>query len=377
MKKVLSVAGAYFKETDLVSLIICTGFSVLSVLLQYGLYRAGKVYFSRVQTQALVSAMGLAGAVILSKIDYHFTAKLWKLHVPLAYVLVLLTFTPLGVGRGEVDDVAWLQIPGIPFSIQPAEFLKVSFIVIFALHLELVREKLHSWSHLLLVCLHGIAPVILIHFQGDDGTALIFACIFAAMLFAAGLPWKYLAAAAAAGAASIPILWNFVLDDDKKSRVLAILRPGTDLQGAEWQQYYGRLAIGSGQVWGNGIFAGDGQFQSVPEVHNDFIFSFIGEALGFMGCLAILAALAVLCIRMIRTGHRATDPLGQLICVGVFAMVASQSLINIGMNLSLFPVIGVTFPFFSSGGSSLLSVYLCMGLVFSVHMHSRKDLFID
>ncbi|MEG2038663.1 MAG: FtsW/RodA/SpoVE family cell cycle protein [Oscillospiraceae bacterium] len=376
MKKIFSAVGSYIHEIDKLAAILCLAAAILSVLLQLGLYKAGKVASGTVKTQVLACVLGIIAAIILSKIDYGIIGKLWKLHTGLAYFLVGLTFIPgIGQGRGEVDDVAWLMVPGTSFTIQPSEFLKISFIVVFAYHLSLVRDNIDDIKVLFWVLLHAAVPILLIHFQGDDGTALIFAVIVAAMLFAAGIGWKYIAMAVAAAGVALPVLWFVIMDEEKRQRVLSVYSGNVDIQGTGWQQYYGKLSIGSGQLWGNGIFSGQGQFQTVPEIHNDFIFAFIGEAMGFIGSVGILVLLAVLCINMLSTAQRSTDTVGQYICVGVFAMLAVQIVINIGMNLVLFPVVGVTLPLFSSGGSSILSTFMGIGLVLSVYMRSNHQLF--
>ena len=203
--------------------------------------------------------------------------------------------------------------------------------------------------------------------------------IVAGMMFAAGLSWKYILPLFAAVPPVLAVLWIFLLDNDKKGRILALVSPDS-LSAADrskylWQQMKGEIAIGNGGVWGNGIFSENGQFQFVPEVHNDFIFSYIGESLGFIGCIGVLILLLLLCISMIRNAKNASDDLGRYICVGVFSMFAAQIAINIGMNLSMFPVIGITLPFLSAGGTSVATLYLSIGVVLSVHVNSRANLF--
>ena len=150
--------------------------------------------------------------------------------------------------------------------------------------------------------------------------------------------------------AALPVIWYGFLDEDKRMRFITLFNPELDPSGGGYQQRYGRIALGSGKLWGKGIYSGNHQY--VPEMYNDFIFSFIGEALGFLGCLAVLGLLAALCLRILRVGNRAKDSLGRYICVGVFTMIASQTVVNVGMCLSVLPVIGVTLPLFSGGGTS-------------------------
>lgn len=381
MKRIFSHVGQYIKETDWFLILCCMSLSVFSVVLLTSLVQnvasLNDGGLRKIVTQAAMAGCGLIAVVVISKIDYHLLSKLWKFHTLITYGLCFLLFTPLGVQRSEfIDDRAWLDLPGIPM-FQPTELLKISFIITFAYHLSVVKEDMNQLKNMALLCIHAAIPVLMIHFQGDDGTALVFAFMFLCMIFSAGLSWKYIIP----GLAMIPpvafVAWNFLLDDDKKRRIYAIINPDLVDRDTMWQQYKGQIAIGNGGLWGKGIFTPDGQYQYVPEVHNDFIFSFIGEAVGFIGCLAVLAVLAAVCIKILADGLKAQDDLGKFICVGAFGMIAAQTIINIGMNLSMLPVVGVTLPFLSAGGTSQGTLYLGIGLVVSVYMNSNKNLFFD
>lgn len=388
MKQFMEAVKRCIKGTDYLLLLTCAALSCLSIVLIFGLTKGGalvtaggQINLRPLKIQAAASFVGLAAAIVLSNIDYHVMIQTWKIHQPVSYILLLLTFTPLGVQVSEyIDDRNWLAIPGLP-QFQPSELLKLSFILTFALHLSKVKDGMNDWKNLLLLCLHGSIPVLLIHLQGDDGTAVVMLLIVLGMLFVAGLSWKYILPVLAAVPPAVFVLWKFVLDADKKGRILALISPDSmtpsDLKKYLWQQMKGEIAIGNGGVWGNGVFSETGQFQFVPEVHNDFIFSFVGEALGFVGSLAVLALLLTACICMLRTSRRAQDDAGRYICVGVFTMFAAQMVINISMNLSLFPVIGITLPFLSAGGTSVAALYLSIGVVSSVYKYSKTNLFRD
>lgn len=376
MKKTLHAVGRYIRHTDIWLWLLCLAFSAFSVVLLAGVTHTGFIRgltLNRILVQAAAGALGVIAAIIISNFDYHIYTKLWKLHTAMAYVLVLLTFV-IGTGTSaRQGDKSWFALPG-GMTFQPSELLKISFILTLAYHIYIVRDHLNTLSHLLGLCAHGAAPVLLIHFQGDDGSAIIFACIFVAMLFAAGISWKYVFAAAVAAVAAAPLLWFFVLNDYQRQRFLILYVSGlASPQGDYYQQYRGALAIGSGQIWGKGIFSGKHSY--VPEAHTDFIFAFIGESLGFVGCLAVVLGFVLLCSRILSDGHRARDLQGRLICTGVFAMIAAQAIINIGMCVSMLPVIGITLPFLSAGGSSLAITYLGIGLVLSVYMNTSKSIF--
>ncbi len=375
MKTVFSAIGRYIKETDWMLMLCCFSLSSFSTLLIYSLYKNGEIgRLNTVLVQPAMALCGIVAAIVLSKIDYHMMARLWKWHSVLCYGLALLVF-PFGIQRVDwVDDKAWLPIPFTSISFQPSELLKISFIITFAYHLSKVKDQLNRPKQLLLLCIHGAIPCGLIHLQGDDGTVLVMAVIFASMLFVAGLSWKYIVPVLVMIPPAAVVLWNFFLDDDKKNRILAIIRPELVDSAITWQQDRGLISIGNGGLWGNGIFMETGQFRYVPEVYNDFIFTYIGETVGFIGCIAVLAALAFLCIRILHNALHALDDLGKFICVGVFAMMAIQIIINIGMCLGVLPVIGVTLPFLSAGGTSTGTLYLGIGVVLSVYMHSGKDM---
>lgn len=381
MKRIFSHIGQYIKETDWFLILCCFSLSVFSTVLLVSLVQNRPSLADggakKVATQAAMAISGLIAVIIISKMDYHVIAKLWKCHTIIAYLFCMLLFTSLGVQRSEfIDDRAWLNIPGLPM-FQPTELLKISFIVTFSYHLFMVKDEMNKFKNLIMLCIHGAIPILMIHFQGDDGTALVFALIVVCMMFSAGLSWKYIVPILVMIPPGVIAVWNFFLDDDKKKRILAIINPDMVDKDIMWQQYKGQIAIGNGGLWGKGIFAESGQYQYVPEVHNDFIFSFIGEATGFIGCLVVLGVLMAICIKILSDGLKAHDDLGKFICVGVFGMIASQAIINVGMCLTMFPVVGVTLPFLSAGGTSQGTMYLAIGLVVSVYMNSNKNLFFD
>jgi len=376
MKSIFAAIGKYIRQTDLVLLFLCLSISTVGFIMIGGIVKIEMTDMRDLIMQIVATIMGIAAAIILSLFDYRMLAKMWKIHVPIAILLVLATLV-FGQQRGEADDMAWLVFKitsSFSISFQPSELLKISFILSFALHLETVRESLNKLPTLIPLLIHGLYPALLIHVQGDDGTALVFLCVFVSMIFTAGLSWKYIALAAGGAIAAVPILWNFILSSDQKNRILAVLNPEFDQQNIGWQQYQGRISIGSGQIWGIGIFSPDHR-TSVPEIQNDFIFAFIGESLGFVGSVGVILLLMSVAFKILLNSSVAQDHLGKYICVGMFAVITFQTLINIGMCLSILPVIGITLPFLSCGGTSVATLYLGIGLALSVYMHNRTTLF--
>ncbi len=321
--------------------------------------------------QGGASFLGLALSIGLSFIDYHLLAHLWPLHAAASWALVMLTFV-IGYSPLDTTNKAWLKLP-MGMSLQPSELAKISFIVTFALHLYTVKEDLNRPGQLLLALAHMAVPAGIIHLQGDDGTVLIFLAIGISMLFAAGLSWKYIAVGIVGAGIALPLLWPR-LENYQRERVVALFhQEDEEYARVLYQQLRGKIAIGSGQITGRGLFSGDHYY--VPLAYNDFFFSYISQCLGFIGSMLVILLLLSICIRTIKTGLQAADTLGTYICVGVFAVILAQTVINLGMNLLLLPVIGVTLPFFSAGGTSVTMLYLCIGIVLSVYRHQPHELF--
>ncbi len=350
--------------------LICSG---LSVLLLYSIWQnhiVSTVGASYYRTQLFSCVLGLLCLGILSVLDYHKIAKLWFLYAPLALGLTLLTFTALGHRRAGADDQAWLNLGFIQF--QPSEVLKLAFILTFALHLSRVEKQINKPLHMLLLCIHGAIPTGLIALQGDYGTAIVFAVIFLGMLFSAKISWKYVLAFLAAIPVLLVVLWNFLLGDVHKRRILVLLHPGTDPDNLEYQQDRGLEALSNGKIFGVGLFAGEDAYVTVPELHNDFMFAQVGQALGFVGAMAVVLLLAFLCLKILYNGYRAKDTLGMFLCTGVFAMFFAHCVMNIGMVLKVAPVIGVPLPFISAGGTATVSMYIALGFVLSAYRHSDR-----
>lgn len=375
MNRIWRLCVQFYKRTDKLLLTLCLVSSAFSVALLWGISLSGYIRLRTFWVQVAASLLGVAAACVLSLIDYRALAGLWKLYLPISAGLVALTYF-IGIQRAEtIDDRAWLPIPLTSMTFQPSEVLKLAFILSFALHLEHMREFVNDRRTVLGLCLHGALPVLMVVAQGDHGTALVFAAVFACMMFAGEVGLRYGGVAAAIAGAVSPLVWFFLLDDDKRGRFISVFNPASDPTGTGWQQSLGLTAIGSGQIWGKGLFSGAHQY--VPEMHNDFIFAFAGEATGFVGCTAIVVLLGLICLRILLVARRAKDPLGRLICVGVFGVVAFQSIWVIGMCLSLLPVAGLTLPLFSAGGTSVVLTWAGIGLVLSVRRHSYQGLFDD
>ncbi len=370
MKRLLGAIADYIRECDKVLfalLVAASGYGCIAVLSATRYIGHNRQFIA----QAAAMVLGIIAAVIGSGIDYRKLAKWWPVLATIGFVPVILTFY-VGYAPAGTDDKAWLLLPG-GFTFQPSELLKLAFMITFATHLSAVKDRVNNLKALLPLCAHGALPILLIHFQGDDGTAMIFAFMMIAMLAAAGLKARFFIIALVAVIIMLPIIYFLIMNDAQQARILSMLDLEDDLLGDDWQQWRARIAMAGGGFFGQGIFKGQlVQKGNIPEGYNDFIFSSIGEEFGFFGCLVVVALLAGICIRTVYVAHKANDDLGTYICIGYFAMVASQSIINIGMCVSILPVVGITLPFFSSGGSSLACLLLGAGPVLSVYMNRNS-----
>ena len=317
----------YFKRTDKIYLLLCIFSSTMAVVaLASWAAKQGNGFatdeitgaitgigdYRRALVQAGAAVLGIVIALLLSCIDYRSLVKVWPVHVALTWGLVLptlvirnVTIGPLTIGynAGDTDNYSWYKLGG--FTFQPTELAKISFILTFAMHLNNVRSRINEPKELAKLLLHLLVPIAIIHVQGDDGTAIIYGIIGCCMMFAAGLSWKYIFAAFAAAGAAVAVAFAFFSDKIGKGyqwyRILAVLDPENTTGWAPsetvwkniiYQQQRGEIALGSGGIFGNGLFGG--RYYSVPNAHNDFILSWIGNVAGFVGCCVVLGVLLAL-----------------------------------------------------------------------------------
>ena len=375
IKKAFKIALEYIKRLDKVLILLCVSASVFGIILLYSMYVSdfASVSAGYYKTQITALCIGVAAMLAVAAINYRFISKIWFIYAPVALILTLLLFTSLGQGVDGADDIGWLKVGS--FTIQPSELLKDAFIMTFATHLYKVGKNMNRLPHFILLCIHGMIPVGLISLQGDDGTALVFLFIFVVMLIVAGLSWKYILLGCAAVPAAVYFAWNYLMQPHHKARFLVLFdaeMQQNEIQGIWYQQYWGRIALGSGKLTGVGLFADKGDYVYTSFIHNDFIYAFIGNALGFVGCIGTIAVLMMICMKIYMNSVQAKDLLGKYICIGVFSMVMIHAVLNIGMVLAVLPVIGIPLPFISAGGTSTVSLYVAMGLVLSVYGHRER-----
>ena len=307
--------------------------------------------------------LGLAALVVVSGIDY----RVWARYAPALYGvgIVVLAFV-LVWGRSAQGARRWLTLGPIGF--QPSELFKVIFILVLAAALQARRPARWSWGSLMMPIGLLLLPVALILKQPDLGTALILLPVSAAMLFAAGIRGRNLGLLALGAIVASPLLWIF-LKEYQRDRLLVYLDPSRDPLGAAWNVAQSKIAIGSGMIWGKGLFGGtQSRLAFLPERHTDFVFSVFAEEWGFVGCLVLLVGYFVIVMRGFEIAEKARDDLGHLLAVGASTLLATQACVNVGMATGLLPVVGLPLPFMSYGGSAMLSGLAVIGLLLNVRM---------
>lgn len=374
MKKIFSLTKRFISETDTILMALITAASLFGVVMVYSttryLLEDGELFYRDATVMAIAVTAGIILMIIISAIDYELIMKLWPIIGVFCIGLMVLTLT-IGVAPDARPDAkCWLKFGNTFF--QSSELVKIGFVITYSMHLELLKDKINHPLSIALLGIHALIPIALVIRTGDMGSALVFMLMTVGMLFFAGLHWGYFAAGAVLIAAVSPLLWMYMLSDYQKNRFLALIKP-EEFTDEAYQQIMGRNALGSGGFFGEGLFEGVyTQSGTVPEAKNDMIFTAIGEETGFLGCLIALLLLFFIVFKIVKTGKEARDFSAQLACYGMAVMIASQVLINVGMCLMVLPVIGITLPFFSAGGSSTLCLYVGLGLVFSIYRYNRS-----
>lgn len=358
------------RQLDYYILFCALGMNVMSLLVLYG---ASEVWGTRFFTvQSIASVLGLFAMLALSYIDYD--ALISKMTVPIFIFSIVLMVTVLlfGVDNG-MGNKNWIRIPGIPFTIQPSEFVKITFIITFSRHINSVKENINNIKNVIMLLLHGGIIMGLVLLTGDLGSALVFAAIMAMMLFCAGLSVWYFVGALALIAILSPVLWSH-MKEYQQERIIYGFSPELDPQDTGYQPLLSRSAISAGGIFGAGMFGGE-VFKTLPQKESDFIFAVLCEKFGFIGGGVYILLMSVMVIRLLILARRARKDYGALICVGICTLFVAQTLENIGMCLAMLPVVGITLPFCSYGGSSMLAVYIYLGFVMSISSHNKKYFF--
>jgi len=357
------------RQIDYVIILCIVMMSVMSIITLAGAADAyGESYY---KTQTVSMLLGLACMAVVSMIDYD--ALISKMKVVFFILSIALILIVIAFGTGERGNNNWIVIPGLPFYIQPTEFVKITYIICFALHIARLKPKInHPWSVVQLGA-HALLIVGLVMLSGDLGMALVYIAIAAFMLFSSGMSLWYFALVIALAVIAFPFLWNY-MPLYQQQRILVGFNPDLDPLDKGWQAISSRECIIAGGFRGAG-FDGGSQYFGLSQGQSDFLFSVMAEKFGFIGTFTYLVLIVLLVIRILVIARHARKNYASYICMGMAGMLIAQAGENIGMCLAMLPVVGITLPFFSYGGSSMLSMYICMGVVQSICAHNRKYYF--
>ncbi len=341
--------------------------AVYSATLSYGTVTS-------IAVQAGAFVVGAVAMVILSRFDYEqYNLMVIPIFAVSIFLLVLVLL--IGTGADEVGAKSWIRFG--PVGIQPAEIAKVGFIITFGYHLSKKEKTINKFSTLLSLGAHLLVFLALIMLQPDAGSAMVFVFVFLVLLFTAGLSLKIIIPALILGAASLPFIYKFALSPYQQHRIEVFLNPELDPLGKGYNVIQSKIAVGSGGLFGKGYLNGtQNQLGFLPAKHTDFIFSTIAEEFGFIGAIVVATVLIVIISRCFMVAARSQNKFGRFIATGVGAMLLFHTLENIGMCVGLMPVTGIPLPFFSYGGTSMLTNLVAIGLVLSVSKRNKGSIYL-
>lgn len=365
--KPLRAIWHYIRHTDLYLVFValcCSAFSLVLISSATHAYDTNK--YLVVQSAAV--CIGLIAFVIASLFDFENFAPYWKWVFVLNLVFQASVFV-LGTASG--GNKSWIVLG--PISLQPAEVGKILFSFTLAAHVAQVRDQLNRMKTVVFLALHLLLTMgVIVAASKDMGSAIAYFAIFVIALFAAGISLKWFAGGAVLALVAVPVIWN-LLKDYQRNRILVLLDPAIDPTLA-YQTTQSKIAIGAGQMYGQGYLQGNQtQYGMLPAKHTDFIFGVAGEEFGFIGCCLIVALLMLLILRLGYIAFKADTPFSSVFVVGLAGMFLFQMLENIFMCIGLFPVMGLTLPLFSYGGSSVVTMYAALGIAAGVRMREKPS----
>jgi rod shape determining protein RodA len=301
--------------------------------------------------------------MLVTSIDYRHYERFGYALYAFGIVLLVLVFV---LGKDIRGSSRWIYIGS--FSLQPSEFMKLFLIIAVAKYLhDDPKTERRTLRDLAIPAVIAAVPMMLILAQPDLGTALILMLIFVTICALTRIAWKSLVSLGLAVAVVLPLLWTYVLKDYQRNRVTAFLNPDANILGSGWHAHHARVAIGNGGIFGQGFMRGSqNQFHFLPDQYSDFPFAVFAEDWGFVGCVLLVALYGFLVIWSIRVAATAKDRFGAVIAIGVGSLIFWHAFFNLGMVTGLLPVVGVTLPLFSYGGSSVLTVLMGVDLLMNV-----------
>lgn len=368
--------GAYLRSFDWLLFVSALAVSGFGLAMIYSATHAdpgqgASLYYVRAQSIGL--GLGVAVALILSLVDYERYAR-WQKHIYIGMLLLLVVTLIIGTGRSGAHR--WIALPF--FDVQSAELAKVLLILTLGAFLADGVELRSRFRFVLLAVGYVALPALLVYLEPDLGTSLVFVAALVSMLLVWGINWRHAAVLATAGVLvvvavlrALPAMGIQVLKDYQLQRLMVFLNLDHDTSGVGYQLTQSRIAVASGMYTGKGFMEGtQTHLNFLPEHHTDFIFSVIGEELGFLGAMVLLGLYLIMVWRMLRIAGRAKSLYGSLIAAGVTGILVFQVFVNVGMTIGIMPVTGVPLPFMSFGSSSLVVFWMAVGILESVQVRS-------
>lgn len=349
---------------------------VLSASSPTSLAETGDDSYSYFRKQAIFAVVGVIAMLFISKIDYRFWKKFYKIAYWVSIILLLMVLIP-GIGVSSGGASRWIKILGVQF--QPSELAKIGLIIFYASYLTDHKDELKGFYTGFIKPFLYLVPVILILILIQDhlSATIIIVAVVGIMMLMAGSRLKYFltagTAAGVAGAAGLYLMAKFTSKGAfRLARITSFLNPWADKQGDGWQVIQSLYAIGSGGLFGVGLGQSKQKYLYISEPHTDFIFAVLAEELGFVGCAVVIALFCVFIWRGVLTAMKAPDMFGSLVAIGITSLIGLQAIINIAVVTSSMPVTGMPLPFFSYGVTSLLILLCSVGVLLNISRASSK-----
>ena len=368
----LRATAHYFRNTDLYLLLLAISCSAYGLVLINSATASSILHDRYMTVQAAAVGIGLVAFIIMSLVDLESIKRYWRI---LLIINVAVQLSLYFFGDNHGGNKSWIDLGFV--SIQPGEIGRIVFIITFAAHLMAVHEEINRWQTLIGLGVHaGLLFGSIVAAQHDAGVAISYLFIAIIMIFAAGISYKWIIGGVVVALSAVPFVWQ-LLDENRLARILVLLDPSIDnlYQGDYYYQTaQSKIAIGAGQLSGSGYMKGlQTQYDKVPANHTDFIYTVAGEEFGFIGALLVLVLLALLILRLLYVSYRAGSLFSAVMTTGIAGMFLFQTFENIFMCLGMFPVVGLTLPLFSYGGSSVVTMYAALGVAAGVRMREKPS----
>jgi len=324
------------------------------------------LFFER---QLLWLSLAVVLYLIIQRFDYRFLRNTNVVMLIFTGVVFLLLLT-FGLGSVVKGAKSWIDV-GL-FAIQPADPAKLALIILLAKYFSRRHIEIAQFKHIIVSGAYMGILFLLVVLQPDFGSAMMIAALWFGMVLSSGIPWKHILTLAVIGSIFSLCMWQFVFQDYQKARIMTFLNPLADTQGAGYNSQQSLIAIGSGEFLGKGVGLGtQSKLEFLPEYETDFIFAAFAEEWGFIGVIIVLLLFAIIVLRLLFMAWRAETNFEALFTIGAATLIAAETVMNIGMNVTILPVTGVALPFMSYGGSHLLIEFIMLGMANGMYKYAH------